>query len=137
MLIPHVILIAGDDPGAQSPERLHEIRAAVTDANVLLVAPALPVSGERWIIDLDARASQARSRLQRWAAALADDASAVEATVGDADPRQAAVDARREFPAARIVDAPAEEPERFTAPRRLMRLIGRYGFVPAPVAAGR
>ena len=65
-----VILVARGEPADQSPEHLGRIREAVTDASVLLVAPALPVLGERWIIDLDARASQARSRLSagspRW-----------------------------------------------------------------------
>ena len=132
-----VILVARGEPADQSPEQLGRIREAVSDATVLLVAPALPVAGERWIIDLDARASQARSPLQRWIAALADHAAAVEAEVGDADPRMAARDARRELPTAQIIDAPGAEPERPATPGRLMQLVERYGLMPAPVAAAR
>ena len=132
-----VILVARGEPADQSPEHLGRIREAVTDAKVLLVAPALPVAGERWIIDLDARAAQARSRLQHWFAALADHVSAVDAEAGDADPRMAARDARRERPTAQLIDAPGAEAERTVTPGRLMRLIERYGLMPAPVAAGR
>jgi hypothetical protein len=133
----HVILVARGEPTDQSPERLGQICDAVSDANVLLVAPTLPIPGERWIVDLDARASQARSRLQRWIVALADQASAIEAELGDADPRMAAIDAHREFPAAQIIDVPAAEPKRTAAPGLLMRLAERYGLMPDPVAAGR
>ena len=132
-----VILVSRGEPADVSLEHLGRIREAVTDANVLLVAPALPVPGERWIIDLDARASQARSRLQQWITALADHASPVAAEVGDADPRMAARDARRARPTAQIIDAPRAEAERGVTPGRLMRLIERYGPTPAPVAAGR
>jgi hypothetical protein len=103
-----VILVARGEPAQQSREQLRWIRDAVTDANVLLVAPALPVPGERWIVDLDARESQARLRVERWLAALADRASVIEAEIGDADPRAAVADARRLLPSAQIVDAPAE-----------------------------
>ena len=131
-----VILVARGEPADQSPEQLRRIRDAVTDATVLLVAPALPVPGERWIVDLDARESQARSRLERWFGALADHASAIEAEVGDADPRAAAGDARRELPPRRS----STHRRRSGAHRRagpLMRLVERYGLMPVPVAAGR
>ena len=132
-----VILVAHGEPADQSPEHLGRIRDAVTGAKVLLVAPARPVAGERWIIDLDARASQARSRLQLWIAALAGHASAISAQVGDADPRMAASDARRELPTAQILDAPGAEPTRPAGPGRPMRLAGRAGLMPVPAAAGR
>jgi hypothetical protein len=132
----HVILVALGEPADRHPEQLRRIREAVTDANVLLVTPALPVPGERWIVDLDARESQARARLQRWIGALAGRPSAIEAQVGDADPRTAVADARRELPAARVVDAPAIERDRTAEPGRAMRLAERYGLMPAPVAAG-
>ena len=131
-----VILVARGEPADQSPEQLRRIRDAVTDANVLLVAPALPVPGERWIVDLDARESQASSRVERWFGALADHASLIEAEIGDADPRAAVADALRLLPAAQIVDAPAAERERTAEPGRLMRLAERYGLMPAPPAVG-
>jgi hypothetical protein len=133
----HVIVVTRSEPADQPCEQLRRIRDAVTDANVLLVAPALPVPGERWIVDLDARESQARARLQRWIGALAGHASAIEAQVGDADPGTAVTDARRELPAARVVDAPAAAREQTAGPGRLMRLAERYGLMPASVAAGR
>jgi hypothetical protein len=131
-----VILVARGEPADQSPEQLRRIRDAVTEANVLLVAPALPVPGERWIVDLDARESQARSRAERWFAALADRASVIEAEIGDADLRAAVADARRLLPSAQIVDAPAAERERTAEPRHLMRLADRYGLMPASPAVG-
>jgi hypothetical protein len=131
----NVILVARGEPADQSPEQLRRIRDAVTDANVLLVAPALPVPGERWIVDLDARESQARSRVECWFGALADHASLIEAAeIGDANPRAAVADAQRLLPAAQIVDAPEREGD--AEPGRLMRLVERYGLVPAPPAVG-
>jgi hypothetical protein len=132
-----IILIASGEPAEQSPEHLARIHDAATDARVVLVAPALPVPGERWIADRDARASQARGRVQRWSAVLAGPAVALAAEVGDADPRLAAADARRELPAAQIIDAPAPAPRKPAAPGRLMRLIERYGRVPVPLLTGR
>ena len=67
---------------------------------------------------------------------LADHTVAIAAQVGDANPRMAVADARRELPTARIIDAPAQ-PERVATPGPLMRLIERYALMPAPVAAGR
>jgi hypothetical protein len=113
-----VILVARGEPADQSPEQLRRIRDAVTEANVLLVAPALPVPGERWF------------------AALADRASVIEAEIGDADLRAAVADARRLLPSAQIVDAPAAERERTAEPGHLMRLADRYGLMPASPAVG-
>jgi hypothetical protein len=42
-----VILIVCGEPADQSPEHLARIHDTVTDAKVVLVAPALPVPGER------------------------------------------------------------------------------------------
>jgi len=132
-----VVLIVCGDPADQSSEHLARIHAAATDAKVVLVAPALPVPGERWIADRDARASEAHGRLQRWSAVLAAPASAIAAEIGDADPRLAAADARRELPAAQVIDAPAAEPRERVAPGRSAQLAGRYGRVPAPLVTGR
>lgn len=131
-----VILVARGEPIDQPPERLRRLRTTVTNANVLLVAPALALPGEGWIVDLAARASRARTRLQRWIDALADDASAIQVEIGDADPRCALADARREHPRARVIDAPPAETERASEPGRLMRLAERYGLVPAAAGVG-
>jgi hypothetical protein len=131
------ILIVCGEPADQSPEHLARILDTVTDAKVVLVAPALPVTGERWIVDLAARASRARSRLQRWSAVLADHAVAIASEVGDADPRAVAGDARRELPTAQVIYAPAAVAEGTATPDRLMLLIERYGRMPVPVVTGR
>ena len=132
-----VILIVCGEPADQSPEHLARIHDTVTDAKVELVAPALAIPGERWIVDLDARASHARSRLQRWSAMLAHHAVAIASEVGDPDPCTAAGDARRELPTAQIIHAPAGVAEGSATPDRLMRLIERYGRMPVPVVTGR
>ena len=132
-----VILIVCGEPADQSPEHLARIHDAVTAAKVVLVSPALPLPGERWIADRDARAAQARSRLERWSAVLARHAVAIAAEVGDADPRLAAGDARRERPAAQIIDAPAAVRGERPAPGRPVQLGERYGRLPATLATGR
>jgi hypothetical protein len=68
---------------------------------------------------------------------LADHAVAIASEVGDADPRLAAGDARRELPTAQIIHAPAAVAEGTATPDRLMRLIERYGRMPVPVVTGR
>jgi hypothetical protein len=54
-----VVVVDGDFPGAGHPEARRVIDA-VSGARALVVAPAGPVAGERWVVDLSARAEQAR-----------------------------------------------------------------------------
>jgi hypothetical protein len=132
-----VVLIVCGEPADQAPEHLARIQNAAAGAKVALVAPALPLPGERWIADRAARAGQARGRLQRWSAVLARHAVAIAAEIGDADPRLAAADARRELPAAQVIDAPAAVPRMTAAPGRLAQLVDRYGRAPVPLVTGR
>ena len=76
---------------------------AVADGHVLVVAPAGPVAGERWIVDLSARRAQAEDRLRGWATMLARHASELELEVGDENPRLALSDARGAFPADAVI----------------------------------
>jgi hypothetical protein len=128
---PHrVVVIAAGDPPAPHDPASHELVATVRGANVLLVAPASAVPGERWIVDLDAREAQARRRLDAWAAAIAVHASAVEAEVGDPSPRLALADARRAFrPHAVVASAP---PARAARPRTWPRLARAADRAAAP-----
>lgn len=52
-----LVLVDGPFPGDQH-YRAGLILARAQGADVLVVAPTLPVAGERWIIDLDAREAQ-------------------------------------------------------------------------------
>jgi hypothetical protein len=137
LALAQVLVVARGEPTDQRPDELRRIREAVAGANVLLVAPALPVPGERWIVDLDAREARTRSRVERWIGALADHASKIATEIGDADPRVAVADALREFPLARVIDAGGPGPESSGEPGRLTWLAERYGLMPGALAAGR
>jgi hypothetical protein len=55
-----LVLVGGPFPGSQD-DRAGLILARARGAEVLVVAPALPIPGERWTVDLDARKAQARA----------------------------------------------------------------------------
>lgn len=90
----------------------------VAGADVLVVVPAGPVPGERWIADRTARDRQARRRIAEWTAALAPHARRVAGEVGDPSRRLAEADARAAFaPHAVIVRGPGEPVRRTRALR--------------------
>ena len=104
---PHrrlIVLVDGPFPG-RAGFRASWIAARAQGAEVLVVAPALPVPGERWIIDLDARQAQARANLRSWLEALAREAASVQGEVGAETPRLAVADALDAFPADEYLDA--------------------------------
>jgi hypothetical protein len=70
-------LVDGPYP-ARDDFRARWIAARAQAAEVLVVAPALPIPGERWIIDLDARRARARANLTSWTDALGDEAASVQ-----------------------------------------------------------
>ena len=76
---------------------LEGLNDAVADAHVMVVAPAGPVAGERWIVDLTARRVRAEERLNDWATMLTRQVRELELEVGDENPRLALADARRAF----------------------------------------
>ena len=125
-------LVGGPFPGSQD-DRAQLILARAHAAEVLVVAPTLPIPGERWIVDLDAREAQARANLQSWTEALANRADSVRGEIGDENPRRAVADALDGFAADECLDAlgPAHPPP---AQRRQHRL--RDLFAPAPAPSG-
>jgi hypothetical protein len=128
-----IVLVDDQFPG-RDDFRASWIAARAQGAEVLVVAPALPVPGERWIIDLDARQAQARAHLASWVEALAGTAASVRGEVGAERPSLAVADALAGFPADECLDAGASAE---ASPRRRRPLDGvRELFAPAPAAPG-
>jgi hypothetical protein len=127
-----LVLVGGPFPGPQD-DRAGLILARARRAEVLVVAPTLPIPGERWTIDLDARKAQARANLLSWTDALVDKAESVHGEIGDESPRLAVADALDGFAADEYLDARVPEPSspRQRRPRRLRDVFG-----PAPLPAG-
>jgi hypothetical protein len=101
------------------------------DAEVRVVAPASDVSPLQWLAsDEDEAREEAAATAEESARAVAPEAQATEAEVGDTDPVQAIEDALREFPADEVLvvtrpgdqagwlekDAAREAFERFDVP---------------------
>lgn len=93
-----LVLVGDSFPGLQD-ERAAWIAARAQAADVLVVAPTLPVAGERWVIDVDTREAQARANAQSWIDALADQAHSLHGQIGDESPSMAAADALDGFAA--------------------------------------
>ena len=128
-----LVLVDGPYPGRDN-FRARWIAARAQAADVLLVAPALPVPGERWIVDLDSRRARARASLASWLEALENEAPSVQGEIGDESPRLAVADALEGFAADEYLDARSRA-DRPPPPRpRLERL--RELFAPAPATAG-
>ena len=128
-----LVLVGGPFPGSQN-DRAGLILARAHGAGVLVGAPTLPIPGERWTIDLDARKAQARANLQRWTDVLADEAESVHGEIGDESPPLAVADALDSFAADEYLDALGLE----HSPRRQRRPCQRLRnlFAPAPVSPG-
>jgi uncharacterized membrane protein len=82
-------------------EVLHRTRD--TDADVLVVCPALNSRIRHWTSDEDRAREQAQERLERSLAALAEQGVEARGQVGDDDPMQAIEDALRTFGADEII----------------------------------
>jgi hypothetical protein len=86
--------------------------AGAEDAEVRVVAPASDVSPLQWLAsDEDEARDEAAAKAEESARAVAPEARATEAEVGDTDPVQAIEDALRTFPADEVVvvTPPGEE----------------------------
>ncbi len=106
-----IILLADRDVTTLDAHQLDGLNNTVADVHVLVVAPAGPVAGERWIVDLTARRARAEERLNDWATMLTRHVRELELEVGDQSPRLALSDARRAFrPDDVIALAPLAEP---------------------------
>jgi hypothetical protein len=126
-----IVLVDGPFPG-RDEFRASWIAARAQGAEVLAVAPAVPVPGERWIIDLDARQARARAHLASWVEALADTAASIRGEIGAESPSLAVADALAAFPADEYLDAGT--PADASPPRRRPLQTVRELFTPAPVA---
>jgi uncharacterized membrane protein len=82
-------------------EVLH--RTSETDADVLVVCPALNSRIRHWTSDEDRAREQAHERLERSLAALSEAGVEARGEVGDDDPMQAIEDALRTFGADEII----------------------------------
>jgi uncharacterized membrane protein len=78
-------------------------RTTGTDADVLVVCPALNSRIRHWTSDEDRAREQAHERLERSLAALAEEGVEARGEVGDDDPMQAIEDALRTFGADEII----------------------------------
>ena len=78
-------------------------RTSDTDADVLVVCPALNSRIRHWTSDEDRAREQAQERLERSLAALAEAGVEARGEVGDDDPMQAIEDALRTFGADEII----------------------------------
>ncbi len=128
-----IIVLADRDPAMLDAHELRRLDDAVADGHVLVVAPAGPVAGERWIVDRSVRRAQAEERLRGWATMLARHASELELEVGDENPRLALSDARGAFPADAVIGlAPLAEPA-----ARSSALLARLPVGPEHAGAAR
>lgn len=107
VLPPLTVILADRDVDALDAHDLRRLTDAASDGHVVLVAPAGPVEGERWIVDLTARRAHAQGRLEAWSAVLAPYARSIATETGDACPRRALANACDEHrPAAALALAP-------------------------------
>jgi hypothetical protein len=99
-----ILVLANETADADTLLEVIE-RSAGSDANVLVVAPALNSRLRHWLSDEDDARLQAKRRLQRAVEQL--HAVGVDATgmIGDADPLQALRDALAWFPADQLIVA--------------------------------
>jgi hypothetical protein len=104
-----LLVLVGDPYPGHRHDRADRILARAKGADVLVVAPTLPVPGERWVIDLDARQAQARANLDSWIDALADHAEQIRGELGDERPGLAVADALDWFAADEYLDALGRE----------------------------
>lgn len=99
----HLLIIATEP--VEEPEVLEGVLAACgdPDADVLVLAPAGGSALSHWLSDVDPAREDAQVTLVHSLAALAAAGIDARGQVGDADPRQAAEDALRSFPADQVV----------------------------------
>lgn len=102
------VLLVVDAPfRADDPDHLRALDAvAGREAHVLTAARA--IDGERWIIDLTARAEAASERLDTWRDPVSRRARSTTLGIGDANVTAAISDARRALGDVEIVRTPPE-----------------------------
>ena len=119
----HRILVVANETAAS--DTLHSVVrslvADVTDARVLVVAPALNTRLRRWLSDDDAAREVAVWRLQLAVERLTEREVVVDGMIGDADPLQAIDDALAAFPADEVVVSTHPESRSNWLARNLVR----------------
>jgi hypothetical protein len=125
------VLVVTTIPVEESLLQEHLRERGGDDAEVRIVAPAADVSPLEWLAnDEDDARADAERVARETAGAIEEEATAVEAGVGDSDPVKAIEDALREFPADEVVivtrtgeeagwlerDAATDADERFGVP---------------------
>jgi hypothetical protein len=97
------ILVVANETVAGQTLRGEIVHRSGSDANVLVVCPALNSPLRHWASDEDAARAVAQARLGESLAALAEEGVQARGEVGDADPIQAIDDALRTFGADEII----------------------------------
>jgi hypothetical protein len=97
------ILVVANETVAGRTLRGEIVHRSGSDANVLVVCPALNSPLRHWASDEDAARAVAQARLGESLAALAEEGVQARGEVGDADPIQAIDDALRTFGADEII----------------------------------
>jgi GABA permease len=99
----HILVIANETCAARELCMEIRYRAQPSDAEVLVVAPALSSHVRYWTSDVDHAREAAQRRLDASLAALAAAGVRARGEVGDADPIQAIEDALRTFGADEVI----------------------------------
>jgi hypothetical protein len=124
---PRTLIVADGDVD----QTASHVAASVAGDDVWIVAPAGPVAGERWIVDVQAREANARRRLDAWMSVLSPRAWRVGGEIGDANVRLAVGDARAVFDADDVIHV-----RRVAEPARPARRAGRALRWPVAAYAG-
>ncbi len=98
-----ILVVANETVGGEELISLLRGKAIDTDADVLLVCPALNTKVRTWTSDVDPARADAQARLDASLARLEQAGVRARGDIGDGDPLQALEDALREFPADEIV----------------------------------
>lgn len=102
--------------------------AEVSDAEVLVVAPALNSWLRHWLSDEDAARRRAEERVVAWLDRLERSGVHAHGRVGDPDPLQAIADALTTFPANEIVIAGQSERSTRLVDELVSRARNRFGL---------
>jgi hypothetical protein len=104
------------------------IPVELSNAAVLVVAPALNSWLRRWVSDEDAARRRAEERVAAWLDRFERSGVHAQGCVGDADPLQAIADALPTFPADEIVIAGESEGSTQLADELVARARRRFGL---------
>jgi hypothetical protein len=104
------------------------ITVGLSNAEVLVLAPALNSWLRHWVSDEDAARSRAKERVAAWLDRFERSGVHAQGRVADADPLQAIADALPTFPADEIVIAGQSERSTRLADQLVARACRRFGL---------